>query len=132
KYVGIKSQLGQPVVIINPWGDEAVQVIQLSDLSVVPTSGSRELTFATEAGQIYVLQRVAKPLSSYEYAHITGEPSQGMKDLPGTSCKLGIGGPPKPDTGKYEAEAATLAICSASGDNAASGFSQVTGLSPGA
>jgi hypothetical protein len=39
---------------------------------------------------------------------------------------------PALDAGKYEAEQATLNICTASGDNAASGFSQVTGLSPSA
>jgi hypothetical protein len=132
KYVGIKSQLGQPVVVINPWGNEAAQVIELSHNRVVPTTGTGELAFDTVAGEIYVLERVAKPFSGYEYAHITGEPSAGMKDLPGTACKLGIGGPPKPDTGKYEAEGGALDICTASGDNAASGFSQVTGLSAGA
>jgi hypothetical protein len=132
KYVGLKSQLGQPATLVNPWGNEAAQVIKLSDGSKVTTTGTGELTFATEAGQIYVLERTAKPFSGFEYAHITGEASAGQKALPGTSCKIGLGGAPQADTGKYEAEAATLNIATASGDNAASGFSQVTGLSPGA
>ncbi len=132
KYVGINSLRGEPVTIFNPWGSEAAQVIKLSDMSMAQSSGTTEITFETEAGQIYVLERVAKPFSEYQYAHITAQPSVGVKDLPGTSCKIGSGGPPKPDTGKYEAESAALNICTASGDNAASGFSQVSGLSPGA
>ncbi len=132
KYVGLKSQLGQPATLVNPWGNAEARVIKLADGSTVLTSSMAELTFATEAGQLYVLEPTAKPFSEFEYAHIDAEPSTGAKDLPGTSCSIGIGGAPKPDTGRYEAEKATLAICTASGDNAASGFSQVTGLSAGA
>jgi hypothetical protein len=132
KYVGLKSQLGGPATLVNPWGTAEARVLKLSDGSAVMTSTGAELTFPTEAGQLYVLERTSKPFSQFEYAHIDAEPSTGAKDLPGTSCSIGMGGAPKPDTGRYEAEKATLAICSASGDNAASGFSQVTGLSAGA
>lgn len=131
KYVGIKSQLGGMATVINPWGSEEARVIK-TDGSTVATAATAEISFATDKGGIYILERSAKPVSALEYAHITAEKNGGAKSLPGTSCKLGIGGKPQADTGKYEAEAATLNICTASGDNAASGFSEVTGLSPGA
>jgi alpha-L-fucosidase 2 len=131
KYVGLKSLRGEPVTLVNPWGTAEARVLK-ADGSVVMTASSDKLTFATVAGQVYVIEQSAKPYATFEYAHVSAEPSQGMKDLPGTSCELGIGGPPKPDTGHYEAEKAGLSLCSASGDNAASGFTQVTGLVPGA
>jgi hypothetical protein len=131
KYVGLKSLRGEKVTLVNPWGTAEARVLK-ADGSVLTTSSDAKLSFETSAGQIYVVEQSAKPYADFEYAHITGEPSLGMKDLPGTSCEIGIGGQPKPDTGHYEAEKATLSMCSASGDNAASGFTQVTGLIPGA
>lgn len=131
KYVGIKSQLGGMATVINPWGTAEARVIK-ADGSMVTTSTMGEITFATDKGGIYILERTAKPFSMLEFAHITADKNEGAKSLPGTSCKIGSGGKPQADTGKYEAEAATLNICTASGDNAASGFSEVTGLSPGA
>jgi len=131
KYVGIKSLNGEQAVIVNPWGSEEARVIKAAG-SLVVTVSSAEISFDTDAGQVYVLERTAKPFSTFEYAHITAERNEGMKDLPGTSCEIGVGGKPRPDTGKYEAEKATLNMCSTSGDNAASGFTEVTGLVPGA
>jgi hypothetical protein len=96
------------------------------------TAATAEISFATDVGGIYRVERTAKPLSMLAYAHITADKNEGAKALAGTACKLGLGGKPQADTGKYEAEQATLNICTASGDNAASGFTQVTGLSPGA
>jgi hypothetical protein len=132
KYVGIKSLNGEKATLVNPWGTEEARVIEAADGSVVTTSSMGEISFDTAAGRVYVLERTATPFSTFEYAHISAERNEGMKDLPGTSCELGIGGKPKPDTGKYEAEKGTLNMCSASGDNAASGFTEVTGLVPGA
>lgn len=131
KYVGIKSQNGEKATVINPWGTTEARVLE-ADGSVVMTSSAAEISFDTVAGGIYVLEATERPFSTFEYAHITAEPNEGAKDLPGTACSIGIGGKPKPDTGRYEAEQATLNICTASGDNAASSFSQVTGLAPGA
>jgi hypothetical protein len=131
KYVGLKSLRGERVTLVNPWGTAEARVVS-ADGSVITTSSAEKLTFDTVAGQVYVIEQSAKPHAELEYAHITGEPSRGMKELAGTSCEIGIGGPPRPDTGRYEAEKAALSLCSASGDNAASGFTQVTGLVPGA
>jgi hypothetical protein len=111
---------------------EEARVMQAADGSVVTTSSMGEISFDTTAGRVYVLERRATPFSTFEYAHIGAERNEGMKDLPGTSCELSIGGKPKPDTGKYEAEKGTLDMCSTSGDSAASGFTEVTGLVLGA
>jgi hypothetical protein len=131
KYVGIKSQNGEKASVVNPWGTAEARVLK-ADGSVLMTSSAAEISFDTVAGGIYVIEATAKPFSMFEYAHITAEPNEGAKDLPGTACSIGIGGQPKADTGHYEAEKATLNMCTASGDNAASSFSQVTGLVPGA
>lgn len=131
KYVGIKSQNGGMATLFNPWGTDEARVIKADGTEVMKASAA-ELTFATEAGGVYIVERTAKPFSMLAFAHITAEANEGAKALPGTACKLGVGGKPQADTGKYEAEQATLNICTASADNAASGFSQVTGLSPGA
>jgi hypothetical protein len=131
KYVGIKSQNGGKATLVNPWGTAEARVLN-ADGSVLTTASSAELSFETDAGKIYVVERADAPYAALDYAHITAARNEGAKALAGTSCTLGIGGKPLPDTGKYEAEQATLVMCSASGDEAASGFSEVTGLVPGA
>jgi hypothetical protein len=130
KYVGIKSLLGNPVKLVNPWSEE-VQVRRTSDEMVLVTSADALLEFATAAGELYVIERTAKPLSQYTYSHIAGVKNQNAIYLGGTTCSLGIGDPPE-DTGHYEAENAVLVSCSVSGDNAASGFNQVTNMVEGA
>jgi hypothetical protein len=47
----------------------------------------------TDAGGVYVVERVAKPLSSYTHARITGSANAGSKALAGTPCTLGIAAP---------------------------------------
>ncbi|HVJ15132.1 MAG TPA: hypothetical protein VM686_06810, partial [Polyangiaceae bacterium] len=130
KYVGIKSQLGNTARVVNPWSEEA-QVRRASDDMVLVTSADAVLEFETVAGELYVIERTAKPLSQYTYSHIAGEQNDNAIYLGGTTCSLGIGDPPA-DNGHYEAEAATLSMCVASGDNGASGFQQVTNVVEGA
>jgi hypothetical protein len=131
KYIGIKSQLGGMVTVINPWGATGADVIK-ADGSPVTAALGAEISFATDVGGIYIIEQTKKPFAMFGYAHIAADASTGAKSLPGTKNKLGLGGPPPPDTGKYEAEDAMLNICTASDDNAASGLREVTGLSPGA
>jgi len=130
KYVGVKSQLGNPVRLVNPWAEEA-RVRRTSDDVVQLTSSDAVLEFETTAGELYVVERTAKPLSTYTFSHIAGVANDNAIYLGGTTCSLGIGDPPE-DTGHYEAESATLVSCSISGDNAASGFNQVTNVVEGA
>jgi len=132
KYVGLKSLNGNVATLINPWPTQQVQVRKVADNSIVTTSANAELTFMTTANAIYVIERVAKPLGMYTYAHIGGAINQDGKRLPSTMLTLGTPTMPAADTGKYEGEDGTLAgMCVASGDNAASGLKEVTNFAQG-
>jgi hypothetical protein len=130
KYIGLKSTLGKSATVVNPWGTAAVQVRKVGGAMVMSAS-TATLTFPTEKDGLYILERTAKPLSGYTFSVLTGTPAQGQKNL-GANTSLGIGGGAAvADTGKYEAEGATLAMCNASDDVAASGFSAVINLKQG-
>jgi len=130
KYVGLKSVLGNSATVVNPWGTQAVQVRKLSDNAIALSSSAAELTFPTTAGAVYVVERVAKPLSMFTYAHLTGSPNQDAKYLSDNTF-LGITSGTKPDTGKYEGERATLLDCNASDDSSASNLQEVVNLKQG-
>ncbi|WP_225446129.1 glycosyl hydrolase family 95 catalytic domain-containing protein [Paenibacillus rhizovicinus] len=89
KYVGIKSLYGNPATVVNPWGTQQVQVRRASDNAIIMTSSSAELSFNTAANTVYVVERTAKPLSSYTYTSLTGTANQGAKALGGTASVLG-------------------------------------------
>lgn len=129
KYIGIKSLYGNPIDVVNPW-TEATQVRKLADNSIVLTSSDMELKFDTEANGIYVIERVAKHLDAYTYSHLTGMPAQDARYLSDDTF-LGITNGMAPNTGKYEAEHATLNMCNASDDAAASNGSEVINLKQG-
>jgi hypothetical protein len=133
KYVGLKSALGNPATLVNPWGATAMVVVRKggpAGAMLLMTSGAT-VTFPTEKGGVYVVERMTKPLSGYAYSVVTGPgANQGTKRLSNVTT-LGTGGPPPADTGKYEAESATLNNCSVSDDLAASNFAEVTSLRMG-
>jgi hypothetical protein len=93
KYVGIKSLLGNSATVVNPWSGSSGGSVQVRDLGsgnlVLMPSSNATLTFPTTAGGIYVVERMAKPLSSYMYAYLTGMRNDGSKQLmPGTSLGM--------------------------------------------
>ncbi|WP_202887222.1 glycosyl hydrolase family 95 catalytic domain-containing protein [Cohnella zeiphila] len=94
KYVGVKSLYGNAATVVNPWGTQQVQVRRASDNAIVTTSSSGEFSFNTAAGAVYVIERTAKPLSSYTYTQLTGTANQGPKTLSGTASKLGSSASP--------------------------------------
>jgi hypothetical protein len=130
KYVGLKSLYGNPADVINPWGTQAVQVRKLSDSTITLSSSDAELKFDTEQNSVYVVERTAKHLDSYSYAHLTGTPAVDARYLSDDTF-LGISNGMRVDTGKYEAEHATLNMCDASGDAAASNSAEVIDLKQG-
>ncbi|WP_371780682.1 glycosyl hydrolase family 95 catalytic domain-containing protein [Streptosporangium subroseum] len=91
KYVGLKSLYGKQATVVNPWGTQQVRVRRTSDNAILATSTSAEVSFATAANAVYVLERTAKPLSGYSSARLTGTANQGAKTLSGTSSALGTG-----------------------------------------
>ncbi|MFG1875986.1 hypothetical protein ACGFIV_14235 [Sphaerisporangium sp. NPDC049003] len=91
KYVGLKSLYGKQATVVNPWGTQQVRVRRASDNAILATSSSAEVSFATAANTVYVVERTAKPLSSYSSARLTGTANQSAKTLSGTASALGIG-----------------------------------------
>jgi hypothetical protein len=132
KYVGLRSNLGNMATVVNPWGTAAVQVRKVGAAAPVLSSSSATLSFATDSGGVYVVERVAKPLGSYTFAFLTGKPNNDAKRLStNTTLGIGTGAAAAVDTGKYEAESATLSGCNASDDVAASNFSEVVNFKMG-
>jgi hypothetical protein len=92
KYVGLRSNLGNMATVVNPWGTAAVQVRKVGSSGTtapVTSSSSAALSFATEAGGVYVVERVTKPLSGYTFAFLTGKPNGDAKHL-SMSTSLGL------------------------------------------
>jgi hypothetical protein len=90
KYVGIRSLHGKQARVVNPWGTQQVRVRRTSDNAILTTSTANEVTFATASNTTYVVERTAKPLTSYSGTTLTGSPNQGQKSLPGTASTLGL------------------------------------------
>jgi hypothetical protein len=93
KYVGLASALGNMATVINPWGTAAVQVRKIGVSAPVMSASTGTLTFATDAGGVYVVERVAKPLTGYTFSFVTGTANQGAKTL-SMSTSLGVGAHP--------------------------------------
>lgn len=90
KYVGIRSLHGKQARVVNPWGTQQVRVRRTSDNAILATSTAAEISFATTANTTYVVERTAKPLTSYASTTLTGTPNQGQKSLAGTASTLGL------------------------------------------
>jgi alpha-L-fucosidase 2 len=90
KYVGIRSLYGKSTRIVNPWGTQQVRVRRASDNAVLTTTSSAEFDLATTANTVYVVERTAKPLTSYTSTRLTGTANQGAKALSGTASTLGL------------------------------------------
>ena len=90
KYVGIRSQWGATARVVNPWGTQQVRVRRASDNTILQTTSAAEFEFATAANTVYIVERTAKPLTSYATTRLTGAPNQGAKSLSGTASTLGL------------------------------------------
>lgn len=89
KYVGIRSQYGNPATVVNPWGTQQIRVRRASDNAIVLTASSAEFNFATAADTVYIVERTAKTLSDYAPETLSGTANQTAKTLGGTNRKLG-------------------------------------------
>jgi hypothetical protein len=94
KYVGIKSLAGNRASVYNPWGTQQVQVRRTSDNSVVQTSLSAVVSFATVTGGIYVVGRTAKDLGAYTFAPLAGTANWSVKTMGSLSLGAGQGKAP--------------------------------------
>ncbi|GAA2383749.1 hypothetical protein Cme02nite_70060 [Catellatospora methionotrophica] len=93
KYVGLRSQFGKNATVVNPWGTQQVQVRRTSDNAIITTSSAAEVSFATAANTVYVVERTAKPLSTYSATTLTGTANNAQKSLLNTASTLGLGTP---------------------------------------
>ncbi|MEK8106198.1 glycoside hydrolase family 95-like protein [Micromonospora sp. M12] len=59
KYVGLRSQYGKTAWVVNPWGSQEVRVRRTSDNAVLTTTSAAEISFATAANTVYVVERTA-------------------------------------------------------------------------
>ncbi|MEU6432080.1 hypothetical protein ABZ860_39775 [Microbispora sp. NPDC046973] len=91
KYVGLKSLYGKQATVVNPWNGQQARVRRVSDGAILTTGSGAEITFATAAGAVYVVERTAKPLNAYAQARLTGTANGGVKALSGTASALGLG-----------------------------------------
>jgi hypothetical protein len=91
KYVGLKSLYGNPARVVNPWGTQQVRVRRTSDGAILQTTSAAEISFGTAANTVYVIERTAKPLTSYAQTRLTGTANQNVKTLRNTASTLGVG-----------------------------------------
>ncbi|WP_211280150.1 glycosyl hydrolase family 95 catalytic domain-containing protein [Streptomyces lushanensis] len=96
KYVGIKSQYGNSTRVVNPWGTQQVRVRRVSDNAIMQTTSAAEFALSTTANTVYVVERTAKPLSSYTSTQLTGTANQDAKSLANTNSTLGLGSTANP------------------------------------
>ena len=92
KYVGIKSLYGKQATVVNPWSGQQIRVRRASDNAILATTTAATVSFATAANTVYVVERVAKPLTSYATTRLTGSANQGPKSLRNTASTLGLPG----------------------------------------
>ncbi|WP_420077616.1 MerR family transcriptional regulator [Streptomyces sp. JL3001] len=96
KYVGIKSLYGNTTRVVNPWGSQQLRVRDVSSGATVLTTSAAEFDLPTSAGKVYVVERTAKPLSTYTPVRLTGSANEGEKTLGGTTFTLGMARTPNP------------------------------------
>jgi hypothetical protein len=92
KYIGLKSLYGKQATVVNPWSGQQIRVRRASDNAILATTTAATVSFATAANTVYVVERVAKPLTGYASTRLTGSANQGPKSLRNTASTLGLPG----------------------------------------
>ncbi len=87
-YAGIKSLLGKPLKVRNPWPGTSAR-LRTDGGTVLATGSGSTLEANTTTGTSYVLERVATPLSSYAFAPISATQNQAVRAF--GSARLGVG-----------------------------------------
>jgi hypothetical protein len=89
KYVALKSLYGNPVTIVNPWGSARARVRRAVDNTAVLTTAEQEFTFNTASNTVYIIERMADPLSNHTHKRLTGTTNNDAKQLADSSAILG-------------------------------------------
>ncbi|RIH66916.1 hypothetical protein D1164_00320 [Mariniphaga sediminis] len=81
KYIAVKSLKGQPCRIVNPWEDGGEIRVREADSAknLLKATNEKEFAFKTEPGMTYVIERVNKPVSSFDLQVISGVKNRDAK-----------------------------------------------------
>ena len=90
KYIAVKSLNGQHCSVVNPWeaGEKVHVRLAGSNESVSGTTSDTELTFETEPGEVYIVERLNRPVSSFGHIMIGG--TRNMEPKTKDRAQLGI------------------------------------------
>lgn len=89
KYVALTSLYGNRLTLENPWRHERVRVRRAGDGVTLLTTMNDEFTFETTPKVVYLIERTARPLSSFKHRQLTGTANDDAKQLAGSSATLG-------------------------------------------
>jgi len=66
---------------VNPWGNGKEVCVRLvnSTKSILKSANAKELNFKTEPGKTYIVERIEKPISSFEIKTISGIKNRNAK-----------------------------------------------------
>lgn len=78
RYVNIESLVGEECVVVNPWSSVA-RLRHVASGEVIAEGSLAEFRFNTEPGQIFILERVVKPIESYKRATLKATANQAPK-----------------------------------------------------
>jgi hypothetical protein len=88
-YIALKSLYGNRVAVANPWVGDRVRVRRASRNEALLITTEPEFTFNTTPGTVYIVERVAKPQSTYSHIRLTGAANGDGKRLTGSTATLG-------------------------------------------
>ncbi|MFF0342349.1 hypothetical protein [Kribbella sp. NPDC004875] len=79
--VGIQAGSRETLKVANPWPGQQVRVVDSHGRVVVPPTSSDVVSVAVTPNTSYTLERVAVPLSSFDFAPLTGQPASAVKTV---------------------------------------------------
>ncbi|WP_329001829.1 hypothetical protein OHA18_02295 [Kribbella sp. NBC_00709] len=79
--VGIQAGSRDTLKVANPWPGQSIRVLDSHGRTVVASTKADVVMLATTAGASYTVERVAVPLSSFDFAPLTGQPAGAVKTL---------------------------------------------------
>jgi hypothetical protein len=78
RYVHIESLVGGECIVVNPWSAVA-RLRHVPSGKIITEGNLAEFRFNTEPDQIYLLERVHKPVENYKRATLTANANQAPK-----------------------------------------------------
>ncbi|MGW7684162.1 glycosyl hydrolase family 95 catalytic domain-containing protein [Kribbella sp. NPDC054772] len=79
--VGIQAGSRETLKVANPWAGQQVRVVDSHGRVVVSPTSSDVVSVAVTPNTSYTVERVAVPLSSFDFAPLTGQPASQVKTV---------------------------------------------------